>query len=76
MAKNVHVTHRASGKWAVVGEGNTRASSLFNTQSAAIDAGRGLARNNRSELVIHDRENRIRDRDSLGKDPCPPKDRA
>jgi hypothetical protein len=76
MGKNVHVTHRASGKWAVVGEGNSRASGLFNTQRAAIDAGRDIARNNRAELVIHDRENRIRDKDSLGNDPCPPKDKA
>lgn len=74
MAKNIHVTHRANGDWAVVGAGNSRASSLHNTQSAAIGAGRQIAINNRSELVIHDRENRIRDKDSYGNDPYPPKD--
>jgi hypothetical protein len=75
MGKNIHVTHRNSGKWAVKGEGDKRASSLHNTQKDAIDTGRDLARGNKSEIVIHDRENKIRDKDSYGHDPHPPKDR-
>jgi hypothetical protein len=75
MGKNVHVTHRASGQWAVVSEGASRASGLYDTQGRAIDAGRDIARNHRSELVIHDRENRIRDSDSYGNDSCPPHDK-
>lgn len=74
MGKNIHVTHRADGSWAVVGEGDSRASSLHDTQGSAIDAGRQIAENNRSELVIHDRNNRIRDKDSFGSDPFPPRD--
>lgn len=74
MGKNIHVTHRQDGTWAVIGEGNKRASSLHPTQGEAIEAGRPLAEQNRSELVIHDRENRIRDKDSFGPDSCPPKD--
>jgi len=73
--KNIHVTHRQTGDWAVIGEGDDRASSRHTTQSAAIAVGRELARRNRSELVIHDRENRIRDKDSYGNDPNPPRDR-
>lgn len=72
--KNIHVTHRASGDWAVKGEGDGRASSLHGTQKDAIDAGRKLARANESELVIHGRDNRIIDKDSFGSDPNPPKD--
>jgi len=74
MKKNIHVTHRADGTWAVIGEGDARASSLHNTQGSAIEQARGIAQNNRSELVIHDRDNRIRDKDSFGNDPYPPKD--
>jgi hypothetical protein len=76
MGKNIHVTHRKDEKrWAVIGEGDGRASSLHDTQREALDAGRDIARNNKSELVIHDRQNRIRDKDSFGNDPAPPKDR-
>lgn len=73
--KNIHVTHRADGSWAVIGEGDDRASSLHDTQRDAIQAARQIAVNNQSELVIHDRENRIRDKDSFGPDPDPPRDR-
>lgn len=72
--KNIHVTHRASGDWAVIGEGDSKASSLHKTQSDAIEAGRDIAINNRSELVIHDRHNVIRDKDSYGNDSFPPRD--
>ena len=73
MGKNIHVTHRGNGDWAVIGEGDSRASSLHRTQGAAIDAARPISQSNRSELVIHDRDNLIRDRDSHGRDPFPPK---
>ena len=72
--KNIHVTHRADGSWAVIGAGDERASSLFKTQAEAIGNGREIAINNRSELVIHGTDNKIRDKDSYGNDPCPPKD--
>lgn len=75
MAKNIHVTRRADGSWAVVKEKAQQASGLFPTQKEAIEWGRPMAQKNKVELVIHDRENRIRDKDSYGNDPCPPKDR-
>jgi hypothetical protein len=75
MKKNIHVTHRKEEKkWAVKGEGDKKASGLYSTQGEAIDAGREIARNNKSELVIHDRQNKIRDKDSYGHDPNPPRD--
>ena len=74
MLKNIHVTHRSDGSWAVIGEGDSRASSLHDTQREAIDVAREIAMNNASELVVHDRRNRIRDRDSYGDDPYPPRD--
>ncbi|MGH7146419.1 MAG: DUF2188 domain-containing protein [Nitrospiraceae bacterium] len=76
MGKNIHVTRRKTeDKWAVIGEGDSRASTLHDTQDRAIEAGREIARNNKAELVVHDSQNRIRDKDSYGNDPCPPKDK-
>jgi uncharacterized protein YdaT len=75
MGKNIHITHRQDGTWAVIGEGDARASSIHQTQSEAIEVGRPLARQNESELVIHDRDNKIRDKDSYGNDPFPPRDK-
>jgi len=71
-SKNQHVVpHR--GGWAVKGAGNQRAFPVHGTQRQAIDAAREIARNQRSELVIHRKDGRIRDRDSHGNDPFPPK---
>jgi hypothetical protein len=58
----------------VRGEGNVRDSSHHRTQAEAIDAARDIARNQHSEVVIHDRHGRIRDADSYGNDPNPPRD--
>ncbi|HAT4986190.1 TPA: DUF2188 domain-containing protein [Serratia marcescens] len=43
-AKNQHVIPH-KGQWAVSGEGNQRVTSVHPTQQQAIDAGRGIARN-------------------------------
>ena len=60
--------------WAVRREGSTRASSRHRTQQDAIQDGRDLARKGRTELVIHRKDGTIRDSDSYGPDPHPPKD--
>ncbi len=73
MAKNQHVVKRDDG-WAVRGEGNSRDTSCHGTQGEAINAARDIAQNQRVEVVIHGRDGRIRDRDSYGNDPCPPRD--
>lgn len=73
--KNIHVTHRNDGSWAVKGAGDQKASSLHRTQADAINAAKPLAVKNSSELVIHGRDNKIRDKDSYGNDPAPPADR-
>ncbi len=61
--------------WGVRGGGNRRLTSIHSTQSAAIESARNIARNQQSELFIHNRHGQIRDRDSYGNDPCPPRDR-
>ena len=74
MGKNQHVVPRENG-WAIKGEGNKRATALYPTQKEAIERARKIAINQGSELFIHGRNGRIRDRDSYGNDPCPPRDR-
>lgn len=70
--KNQHVVPHENG-WAVKGEGNQKATSIHSTQQQAIDVAINIARNQQSELVIHRPNGRIRDKDSHGKDPFPPK---
>lgn len=70
--KNQHVMKRDEG-WAVRGEGNTKDTSLHRTQKEAADAARQIAQNQKSEVLIHGRDNLIRERDSYGNDPHPPK---
>ena len=71
--KGVHVTPRDDGRWNVRRDGASRASSVHDTQAAAAGAGRDTARRERTELFIHGRDGQIRDRDSYGGDPNPPK---
>jgi uncharacterized protein YdaT len=72
---NQHVVRRDDGDWAVRGEGNSRDTSHHPTQGEAVDAARDIARSQHSEVVIHRPDGRIRDRDSYGNDPFPPRDR-
>lgn len=73
MAKNQHVTPHPNGGWQVKGAGNSRATVRTTTQSAAIAEARIIARNQKSEMVIHRPNGQIRARDSYGNDPFPPK---
>lgn len=70
--KNQHVVPHQDG-WAVKGVDNQRATSVHDTQRQAIDAARDIARNQQSEVIIHRPDGRIRDKDSYGNDPFPPK---
>jgi uncharacterized protein YdaT len=72
--KDYHVVPHPEG-WALRREGSERASSVHETQAAAIRAGQSIAKANHTELVIHGRNGQIRDSDSYGKDPNPPQDR-
>lgn len=73
MGKNQHVVPYGD-KWAVRGEKNSRITSDHRTQSATINAAVKIARHEKSEVVIHGKDGKIRDKDSYGKDPCPPRD--
>jgi hypothetical protein len=73
MAKTIHVVPHGDG-WAVRRPRSSRASSLHRTQREAQDAARRIARREGLELVTHRPSGKIRDADSYGNDPNPPRD--
>lgn len=74
MSKRQHVVPHPDG-WAVRKEGSDRVTSIHPTQRDAFDRAREIAINQRTEVVTHRPDGRIRDSDSYGNDPNPPKDR-
>ncbi len=72
MPRALHVVPR-DGDWAVLREGAQRDSSHHATQAAAIEAARFTATRERTELFVHGRNGQIRQRNSFGNDPFPPK---
>ena len=70
--KGQHVVPNG-GKWAVRKTGSERASGVYATQKEAIARGTELAKNQGTELYVHGKDGRIRERNTFGKDPFPPK---
>ena len=70
--KGQHVVPRG-GRWSVRRAGAARASSTFDTQAEAIERARDLAKSQGTEVYIHSKDGRIRERNSYGNDPYPPK---
>ena len=66
--KNQHVVRHSEG-WAVKGAGNQKATKVTSIQKEAIGVARKITKNQESELFIHRRNGRIRERDSNGNDP-------
>lgn len=73
MKKNQHVTPHKNGGWQVKGEGNSKATAKTKTQSEAKDIAKDFAKKNKSELIIHGKDGKIREKSSYGNDPYPPK---
>lgn len=71
---NLHVVPRSDG-WAVRSERNTLPTSIHSTQRQAVDVARKLAKKiAATQLVIHGRDGRIKERDTYSIDPLPPKE--
>jgi hypothetical protein len=70
--KGLHVTPKG-GKWAVRSAGSTRAARIVETQKEAISIAKERAKREGSEMYVHGRDGRIRERSTYGKDPYPPK---
>lgn len=70
--KSIHVVPHQDG-WAWRREGSSRVSGTAETQSEAMGEARPAAQRDGVELFIHRPDGRIRDRDSHGNDPYPPR---
>lgn len=67
-----HVVPNERG-WSVKRAGASKASSVHRTQEEAIQAAKRLAQSQQTELYVHGRDGRIRERNSFGRDPHPPR---
>ena len=67
-----HVVRRGK-QWAIRKSGAERVTRKFDTQAEAITVAREIARNQRTELYVHGRDGRIRERNSYGNDGFPPR---
>ncbi len=67
-----HVVPHSKG-WAVKKSGATRASGVYATQKEAEKNAKTSAKQLKTELFIHSKSGKIRERNSYGKDPHPPK---
>jgi len=74
MAKyNIHTVRNPDGGWSKKVEGNPHPISRHRTQAKAIEAGRQAAKQMHVEHLIHGRHGQIRERNSYGGDPYPPR---
>lgn len=73
MKKGQHVVPATSGGWSVKKAGASRASKNFATQKEAVEAATRTARREKTEVYIHGKDGRIRERNSYGIDPNPPR---
>ena len=72
MAKDIHVVPH-DDSWAWRREGASRVSGTADTQADAERTARRAAQRDGVELIVHRPDGRIRDKDSHGRDPYPPK---
>jgi len=70
--KNQHVIPAEKG-WAVLGEGNSRKTKNTETKNEAVVIARKIAINQKSELIIHGKDGKIKLKDSFGNDTFPPR---
>ncbi|MFI7744110.1 DUF2188 domain-containing protein [Kocuria rhizosphaericola] len=74
MARKPNVTtYFENGVWKNKVDGNSRASNVSATKAQAEQTGRKMAVDRSAEHVIKNRDGRIGEKNSYGKDPHPPK---
>lgn len=74
--KTHHVVPNPEGGWDVKKGGGEKSIKHFTKKDDAVDYGREVSRNQKSEFIIHKKDGTIHKSDSHGGDPCPPKDKA
>ncbi len=64
-------TYFENGRWKNKVQGNSRASHVHETRTAAVSAGREMARKRRVEHIIRTKDGTITERDDHGNEPQP-----
>ena len=73
--KNQHVVPLGNG-WAVKGEGNSKFTAITENKREATVIARNIAKNNKSEIVIHGKDGKIQNKDSFDNNPVLPKEKV
>ena len=73
MSDNYWAHPRPDGKWGSKKEGASRDSQTFNTQQEAWSYSRSHAKQSGGEAFLQNKKGQIRERNTYGKDPYPPK---
>lgn len=71
--KNYWTQQRPDGKWESKREGAGRASKVTDTQAEAWKHSKQRATDAKGEALLKGRDGKIRERNTYGKDPYPPK---
>lgn len=71
--KNYWTQQREDGKWESKREGADRASKVTDTQAEAWKHSKQRAADTKGEALLKGRDGKIRERNTYGKDPYPPK---
>jgi hypothetical protein len=74
--KTHHVVPNPKGGWDVKKGGGVKSIKHFTKKDDAVDYGREVSRNQKSEFIVHKKDGTIQNADSHGGDPCPPKDKV
>jgi hypothetical protein len=72
MKNSIHVSPHKNG-WQVKKAGSSKASKVCSTQKECIEHGTKQAKRSGAELYIHNKEGKIREKNSFGNDPFPPR---
>lgn len=74
--RTVHVVPKSGGGWAIRKEGAEKASSTHATKDEAVARARVSVRDSgKTEIVIHSKSGLVVSRDTVGRDPTPPKEK-
>lgn len=71
--RNYWTQQRPDGKWESKREGAKRASKVTDTQAESWAHSKQKAKEGKGEAYLKGRDNNIRERNTYGKDPYPPK---
>jgi len=71
--KSTHVVPNPNGGWEIKQSGGQRSSGHHELKQDAIDRARQISNNQKTELVIHNKDGKISRKDSHGNDPFPPR---